>query len=51
MIVVDIPVLFERPRHIVLAFMAGLSKAAGRSGRSYFEELALIVVGGAGADA
>lgn len=43
MIVVDIPREFERPRHLVMAFMAGLSMAAGVSGRSYFEQLVLML--------
>lgn len=51
MIVLDIPRLFERPRHLVLAFMAGLSQAAGYSARCYVDELVLVLRDGAGAEA
>lgn len=50
MIVIDMPGLFERPRHLVLAFMAGLSAAAGRSARCYIDELEKMLRG-AGAEA
>lgn len=49
MIVLDMPLLFERSRHLVLAFMAGLSCAAGVSARCYVEELERILRGGGGA--
>lgn len=42
-IVIDIPLPFERPRHLVLAFMAGLSAAAGYSARCYVDELVLVL--------
>lgn len=45
MIVIDIPLLFERPRHLVLAFMAGLSCAAGFSARCYVDELVAVLAG------
>jgi hypothetical protein len=51
MIVVDIPRLFERPRHLVLAFMAGLSMASGLSARLYVDALETILCDGAGAEA
>jgi hypothetical protein len=47
MIVIDIPRAFERPRCLVLAFMAGLSQAAGRSARCYVDELVLMLRAGA----
>ena len=45
------PKLFERPQHLVLAFMAGLSLASGRSARLYVEKLMTVMMSGAGADA
>jgi hypothetical protein len=55
MIVVDIPSLFERPRALVLAFMAGLCSAAGWSSRCYVDGLEAVLlsggVQGSGADA
>ncbi len=51
MIVIDIPRQFERPRHLVLAFMAGLSQAAGFSARCYVDELVMMLRDGAGANA
>lgn len=50
MIVIDMPKLFERPRHLVLAFMAGLSSASGISARCYVDELEAMLCDGAGAD-
>lgn len=46
-----IPRRRERPRHLVLAFMAGLSRAAGLGARCYIDELEKLLRGGAGADA
>jgi hypothetical protein len=46
MIVIDMPRLFERPHHLVLAFMAGLCFAAGRSGRCYIEGLESALLNG-----
>lgn len=43
MIIIDIPTLFERPRHLVLAFMAGLATAAGYSSRCYVDELEAVL--------
>lgn len=48
MIVLDIPRLFERPRVAVLAFMAGLSLAAGCSARLYVELLVTVLCRGEG---
>jgi len=50
-IVLDIPRMFERPRHLVLAFMAGLSMANGISARLYVDALEAMLCGGAGAEA
>lgn len=43
MIVVDMPRLFERPRHLVLAFLAGLAAASGFSARCYVDELEAVL--------
>ncbi len=51
MIVVDIPRLFERPRVLVLSFMAGLSMANGLSARLYVDALETELPNGAGAEA
>lgn len=48
MIVVDIPSLFERPRHLVLAFMAGLCCVAGWSARCYVDGLEAVLLSSAG---
>lgn len=46
MIVIDIPRIFERPRHLVLAFMAGLCSAAGWSARCYVDGLESLLLSG-----
>ena len=51
MIVLDIPNLFERPRVLVMAFMAGLSMAVGYSARLYVDALETELPNGAGAEA
>ena len=43
MIVIDIPHQFERPRVLVLAFMAGLRSAAGLSARLYIDQLEALL--------
>lgn len=43
MIAIDIPTLFSRPRHLVLAFMTGLATAAGYSSRCYVDELVAVI--------
>jgi len=48
MTVIDLPRIFERPRYLVLAFMAGLSVAAGRSSRLYVDALAAELCSGEG---
>jgi D-alanyl-D-alanine carboxypeptidase len=50
-ILLDIPRLFERPRHLVLAFMAGLSIANRISARLYVDALEAMLPDGAGAEA
>lgn len=45
MIPIDIPLLPHRPRHLVLAFMAGLSSVAGQSARLYVEQLVTVLAG------
>lgn len=40
-----IPRLFERPRCAVLAFMAGLSQAAGYSTQLYVDALEAMLLG------
>lgn len=51
MIVLDMPRLFERPRVLVMAFMAGLSMANGINARLYVEALETELPNGAGAEA
>ena len=41
---VEGPVRPPMPRHMVLAFMAGLSLAAGYSARLYVDELICVIV-------
>ncbi len=50
MIVLDMPRLFERPRTAVLAFMAGLSMASGRSARLCVDALEKMLCRGEGAE-
>lgn len=42
MIILDVS--RHRPRHLVLAFMAGLSQAAGLSARCYVDELMAVLL-------
>lgn len=44
MIIIDMPRLFERPRHLVLDFLAGLSAASHRSARCYVDELTSVLI-------